>query len=151
MTEAPLLSEEARISPMIEEKRSTRDTSTDRVRGQGNRRGDQQKLLRNDTLSFLSRVPNNGYRNVVSKIFHQLLNRIRVSKIRSLAFIRTNKTLTNAWTHRGSLCVLHVSFHFVNPFETRERERLFDAYHPPLPILLLQRIYLISGIARRAN
>lgn len=26
MTEAPLLSEEARISPMIEEKRSTRDT-----------------------------------------------------------------------------------------------------------------------------
>ena len=46
MTEAPLLSEEARISPMIEEKRSTRDTSTDRVR-RGSTRG--KKLLRNDT------------------------------------------------------------------------------------------------------
>lgn len=48
MTEAPLLSEEARISPMIEEKRSTRDTSTDRVRG--STRG--QKLLRNDTREY---------------------------------------------------------------------------------------------------
>lgn len=48
MTEAPLLSEEARISPMIEEKRSTRDTSTDRVRG--STRG--KKLLRNDTREY---------------------------------------------------------------------------------------------------
>lgn len=40
MTEAPLLSEEARISPMIEEKRSTRDTTASGRETKGSRAGE---------------------------------------------------------------------------------------------------------------